>query len=157
MGVMVRTSFLEVSKRLVFDFLGPTVYFYQLHHPHLCDLLHRSLQVYLQVQEIRINTKTEMGMLLLWMAWIMAAGKKVWDAGHLVENPRRECPVGKQILIVDNERMVTSGTENGEVLLVWTICGDPSDASIVNIKEFQLYFLCGQIHSIILLIIHLHI
>jgi hypothetical protein len=53
--------------------------------------------VYLLVQEIRINIKTVTGMLLLWMVWIMAVGKKVWDAGHLVENPRKECPVGKQI------------------------------------------------------------
>jgi hypothetical protein len=105
--------------------------FYQFHHPHLCDLLHRFLQVYQLVQEIRINTKTEMGMLLLWMVWIMAVGKKEWDAGHLAENPRKECPVGKQISIVDNERIITSETENGGVLLVWTICGDPSDASIV--------------------------
>ena len=54
--------------------------------------------------------------------------------------------------------VVTSGTENGGVLLVWTICGDPNDASIiVNIKSFQLYFYVAQIHSIILLIIHVHI
>ena len=86
----------------------------------------------------------------------MAVGKKAWDAGHLAENPRKECPVGKQILIVDNERIIKDGTENGGVLLVWTICGDPSDDSIVNIKRFQL-ILCIQIHSIILLIIHLHI
>jgi hypothetical protein len=77
-------------------FLVPPFCFYQLHHPHQCDLLLRFLQVYLLVQEIRISTKTEMEMLLLWMVWIMAVGKKVWDAEHLVENPRKECPVGKQ-------------------------------------------------------------
>jgi hypothetical protein len=92
MEVMVRTSFSEVSKYL----FSTILYFYQLHHPRLCDLLHRFLQEYLLVQEIRINTKTEMGMLLLWMVWIMAVGKKVWDAGHLAENPRKECP-GKRI------------------------------------------------------------
>jgi len=68
----------------------------QLRHPYLCDLLHRFLQVYPLVQEIKINTKIEMGMLLLWMVWIMVVGKKVWDAGRLAENPRKECPVGKR-------------------------------------------------------------
>jgi hypothetical protein len=96
MEVMVRTSFSEVSKHLFSTILRPTVYFYQFHHPRLCDLLHRFPREYLLVQEIRINTKTEMGMLLLWMVWTMVAGKKVWDAGHLAENPRKECP-GKQI------------------------------------------------------------
>ena len=39
------------------------------------------------------------------MVWIMAVGKKVWDAGYLLaENPTEDYPVGKQILIVDNER-----------------------------------------------------
>lgn len=49
-------------------------------------------------------------------------------------------------------------TENEGVLPVWTICGDPSDASIVNYKKSsKLYFMWPNIHSIILLIIRLHI
>ena len=43
-------------------------------------------------------------------------------------------------------RKITSGTENGGVLLVWTICGEPSDANIiVNIKILQLYFYVAQV------------
>jgi hypothetical protein len=97
MEAMVRTSLLS---DLFFDFLLPL----QLHHPHLCDLLRRFLQVCPLVQEIRINTKTEMGMLLLWMVWIMGVGKKVWGVEHLAESLRKECLVGKEILILDNER-----------------------------------------------------